>query len=395
MIYDNRLCGFLSTSENHAFEALNFFYSKVVQSPKHLAAITRVRKVHQAPAAFAVDTKCSDGVAIESQKNSSEGSEPVKHLSDTAPLHAADNQKAARNGASKKDAQPGDEDARLLELLREEVRVRNYASSTEKNYLNAVSGFLDWLTPQRARDWSTAFKEHLIWLQQIKGNAPNTVNLKAASISFFFREVLEIEPSDDLLVRMKTGKPLPKVHSRETVAKIIHSPRGIKHRLMLMLAYGCGLRLGEIWRLRCIDIDFDRKVIVVHKGKGRKDRIVMLDQALSPQLRQWMLSPHCGSIFLFETQTPGKQVSKRTIQKVYENACAKAGVDRRGGIHSLRHSFATHLLEQGVDLRYIQELLGHASSRTTEIYTHVAAHRLIEIRSPIAGLLTEEQRANI
>jgi hypothetical protein len=88
-------------------------------------------------------------------------------------LHAADNQKAARNGASKKDAQPGDEDARLLELLREEVRVRNYAGSTEKNYLNAVSGFLDWLTPQRARDWSTAFKEHLIWLQQIKGNAPN------------------------------------------------------------------------------------------------------------------------------------------------------------------------------------------------------------------------------
>ena len=151
-----------------------------------------------------------------------------------------------------------------------------------------------------------------------------------------------------------------------------------------------GIRAGKPY---IIDIDFDRKVVWVRKGKGKKDRIIMLDQDIAPFVAAWM-EAGCGRKYLFEGYVPGKAISKRTIEKVYDNACSKLGIDNQGGIHSLRHSFATHLLEQGVDLRYIQELLGHSSSKTTEIYTHVAAHRIIAIRSPIAGLLKTTGSSN-
>jgi site-specific recombinase XerD len=153
-----------------------------------------------------------------------------------------------------------------------------------------------------------------------------------------------------------------------------------------MLTYGCGLRLEEVCMLKPADIGLDRKVVWIRKGKGKKDRMVMLDDTLAPYVESW-LKNGCGKTYFFEGYTPGNHLSKRTIEKIYTNSCEKQGIDAQGGIHSLRHSFATHLLEQGVDLRYIQELLGHASSKTTEIYTHVAAHKIVAIRSPIAGLL--------
>jgi integrase/recombinase XerD len=279
-----------------------------------------------------------------------------------------------------------DENKVLLERLKKEVKARDYSSSTLRNYISAVAQFLDRLTPESSADWSEAFKEHIIWLRDKKGLSASTVNNYAASISFFFEEVLDVKPGEDFFIRMKIGKPLPRIHSRETVGKILTAPRNVKHRLMLMFGYGCGLRLGEIRSLKPTDIDFDRKVVWVRKGKGKKDRIIMLDQDIAPFVAAW-LKTGCGTTFLFEGYVPGKAISKRTIEKVYDNACLKLGIDNQGGIHSLRHSFATHLLEQGISLRYIQNLLGHASSKTTEIYTHVAAHKITEIRSPIAGLL--------
>jgi integrase/recombinase XerD len=270
------------------------------------------------------------------------------------------------------------------------VRARDYASGTLRNYMNAVSQFLERLTPESCHNRSNAFKDHLLWLRNERGLAARTVNLHAYSIKFFFEEVLEVKPGDDLLLRMKTGKPLPRIHSRETVGKIIAAPKNVKHRLMLMLAYGCGLRLGEIPVLQPTHIDFERKVLWVRKAKGKKDRIVMLDNDLAPYVAAW-LKTGCGQKYLFEGYVPGKHISKRTVEKVYSNACLKLGIDNQGGIHSLRHSFATHLLEQGEDLRYIQELLGHSRSTITEIYTHVAAHKIVEIRSPIAGLLGKAQ----
>jgi integrase/recombinase XerD len=159
----------------------------------------------------------------------------------------------------------------------------------------------------------------------------------------------------------------------------------LKHRLILMLAYGCGLRLNEIRHLKREDIERDRAVITVRQGKGKKDRIIMLDEALRPALDAY-LKKGAGRVWLFEGYDPGQMISSRTIGLIFDHACQKAGVAKKSRIHGLRHSFATHLLEQGTDLRYIQELLGHNSSKTTEIYTHVSKAAITRIRSPLAKI---------
>ncbi len=184
---------------------------------------------------------------------------------------------------------------------------------------------------------------------------------------------------------MKTGRPLPKVYSEQEISKIIAAVENPKHRLMLMLAYGCGLRLNELRHLQHEDFEFDRSIINIRKATGMKDRTVMLDQILKPKLEDYFKSTHTQSWF-FEGQYPGKMITSRTIELVYDHACLKAGIKKKGGIHYLRHSFATHLLEQGTDLRFIQELLGHSSSKTTEIYTHVSKSAITRIRSPLAKI---------
>lgn len=342
-----RLDSFLDAHGERAFEGLGFFYRKVAPSDAHMAVI----------------------------ENRMGGKEKKTAHRDESSDHSR----------SPEECSAVTDNQRLLDKLRQELRVRNYSKNTLGSYSTAVLRFLNAMTPEDCVDWAGAFKRYLIHLQDEK-LAPNTINQYAAAIQFFFQEVLEVDPGDDLRIRLKTGKPLPRVHSQENVGRIIHAPRNPKHRLMLMFAYGCGLRLGEIRMLRRKDIDPERKIVWVRKAKGRKDRMVMLDEEMLPTVREWFRYG-CGREFLFEGYTPGKSISKRTIEKVYENACTKTGIDRQGGIHSLRHSFATHLLEQGVDLRYIQELLGHNSSKTTEIYTHVAAHKLAEIRSPIAAVM--------
>jgi site-specific recombinase XerD len=281
---------------------------------------------------------------------------------------------------------PDKERIMLLDKLKLEINARNLSKKTLNNYLGAVSRFINRITVESSKDWYKAFKEHLVWLRDSQGLAPNTINTYAASISFFMEEVLEIQPGEDLLIRMKTGRTLPRVHSLQDITSIINAPSNAKHKLILMLVYGCGLRLGEVTVLKPEDIDLDRKVVWIRKAKGKKDRMVMLDDALAPYVSSW-LKDGCGKNYLFEGYASGKSLSKRTVEKIYTYACEKEGIDPHGGIQSLRHSFATHLLEQGGDLRYIQALLGHASSKTTEIYIHVAAHKIVSIRSPISGLL--------
>ncbi len=190
---------------------------------------------------------------------------------------------------------------------------------------------------------------------------------------------------------------------------ILDASSNIKHRLMLFLAYGCGLRLSEIREFEKSWIDFDRKDLRVN-GKGLKTRVVMMDDFIFEAIRKYINENKTGKKFFFEGMYPGEMISKRTISKVYYNACEKAGIAGKGGIHTLRHSFATHLLENGVDLRYIQTLtpmngistlsdsflknkkaickvlMGHSSSKTTEIYTHVSPEAVRKIKSPIACL---------
>jgi integrase/recombinase XerD len=242
-----------------------------------------------------------------------------------------------------------------------------------------------------SRPWpSTFLRKHgpPLPLREGKSNVPSrsrTVNLVTASIQFFYLTVLKSRFPLETLPRMKTGRPLPKVYSEQEIGKIISSVLNPKHRLIIMFAYGCGLRLSELSYLKREDFDLDRDIINIRKAKGMKDRSVMIDAVLKPEIEKYLKMTE-GQTWLFEGQTPGHKIATRTIELIYDHACRNAGVAKKGGIHCLRHSFATHLLEQGTDLRYIQELLGHSSSKTTEIYTHVSKSAITRIRSPIAKI---------
>ncbi len=152
-----------------------------------------------------------------------------------------------------------------------------------------------------------------------------------------------------------------------------------------LLAYGCGFRLNELRHLKHEDFEFDRDIINIRKAKGMKNRTVMLDPVLKSEVENYFKNTK-GQLWFFEGQIPRQMMAPRTIELIYDHACQKAGVIKKGGIHCLRHSFATHLLEQGTDLRFIQELLGHSSSKTTEIYTHVSKSAITRIRSPLAKI---------
>jgi site-specific recombinase XerD len=272
----------------------------------------------------------------------------------------------------------------LLKRLQEQLRLRNYSYRTIEVYTAAVGKFLvslhHWPTPQD----QDAIEKHLLALREQHHLAPRTVNLHAAAINFLYREVLDLGRAARNIPRMKTGRQLPKVYAPTDLEKIITTIVNPKHRLVIMLGYGCGLRLNELARLQPRQIDWQRNLILIH-GKGSKERQVMLDPTIAAALRQH-LDENPTLSYIFEGRTPGEPYSRRTIEMIYENACLKAKVARRGGIHSLRHSFATHLLEYGTDLRQIQVLLGHADIKTTQIYTHVSDEVVEKIKSPLAAL---------
>jgi site-specific recombinase XerD len=288
--------------------------------------------------------------------------------------------------------QPKAEDrtSSILKKLELELKTRNYSRRTVENYGAILYSYLTWLKKEPSADDSGVIKRYQLYLKEQKNYAPKTVNLATAAIVFLYNEVLGIPIVPSSLPRMKTGRPLPMVYSQADIEKIILSESNYKHRLMLMIAYACGLRLSELRFLKPEDIDLDRNIIWIRRGKGSKDRGVMLDAAIKPDITAFLRSGK-GKTYLFEGYEPGKALTSMTISKIYKHACEKAGIQPLGGIHTLRHSFATHLLEHGTDLRYIQELLGHSSSKTTEIYTHVSSSAISRIRSPIAHLKLKKE----
>jgi integrase/recombinase XerD len=184
-------------------------------------------------------------------------------------------------------------------------------------------------------------------------------------------------------VRPKPQKKLPTVLSISEVLRLLAVIQNLKHRAILTLVYSSGLRIGEVVKLKHQDVDPDRKTIHIRQGKGRKDRYTVLSTAAYLLLERYMKST-CLEEYLFPSgEGFNKPIHVRTVQHVFEKARRSAGIVKPATVHTLRHSFATHLLEEGTDLRYIQELLGHASSKTTEIYTHVSIKDVRRIKSPL------------
>lgn len=183
------------------------------------------------------------------------------------------------------------------------------------------------------------------------------------------------------IARPKKDKKLPIVLSKEEIVRMINSLDNIKHKLILQMLYGSGLRVSEAVGLRINDIDFDRRLINIHGGKGRKDRVTIVSTTTLGNIEKY-LQEYQPLKYLFESAESGKRLNMRSIQNIVYSSIAKAGVKKDASAHSLRHSFATHLLEAGTDIRYIQELLGHARLETTQIYTHVANSNFEKIKSP-------------
>ena len=201
----------------------------------------------------------------------------------------------------------------------------------------------------------------------------------------FYRKVFSREMDIDQIERPRREHRLPNVLSKEEVAAILSSPVNLKHRAMLGLIYACGLRRGELLNLRPADVSSDRKLLLIKQGKGKKDRVTPISDKVIHMLREYYIA-YKPVTWLFEGQKSGEPYTAGSLQEVLKLSVAKAHIKKPVTLHWLRHSYATHLLEAGTDLRYIQELLGHKSSKTTEIYTHVSQKSIQQIKTPFDDL---------
>ena len=266
-----------------------------------------------------------------------------------------------------------------LKRLEEELRLRAYSSKTVKAYVGALKNYLE-----AGGGMERESMKRFVLAKLGEGKAPESVNVVLNALRFYRRYVLgELEVLDVPLVRRNLK--LPVVFTKKEVGWILDEVRNVKHRLILALMYGAGLRVSEVVKLRVGDLRFEEGLMMIRQAKGGKDRLSLIPTSLMDELKRFC-SGKQGSSWLFESERGGR-LTERTVQKVFERALENAQLKwdfrKQGGIHSLRHSFATHLLEQGTDLRYVQELLGHANLKTTQRYTHVMSSALRRIHSPL------------
>lgn len=245
--------------------------------------------------------------------------------------------------------------------MKRELLSRKYSYRTVKGYLYYNKDFLNY-TKKRSSDINdNDIKNYILYLAEEKQSATSTLNQAINALKFYYGSMQKKKFVYEIK-RPRKDKKLPVVLSKEEVAKIINSMDNLKHRTILMLTYSAGLRVGEVVRLKPEDIDSKRMLIHIKGAKGRKDRYVMLSEKALEILRQYW-KKYRPEKWLFSGAKEGRYLSTRTADKIFRNACDKAGIKKDVSLHTLRHSFATHLLEGGTDLRYIQELLGHSHTK--------------------------------
>jgi site-specific recombinase XerD len=264
------------------------------------------------------------------------------------------------------------------------LRQKRYSPSTVVNYVSQFEGFLNHF-PDDITVLSTShvaeYMRHLIEIKKISSSSQNVV---INAIKFYFEKVRGEVTKRYCFERPVREQRLPVVLGENEVAQLLKSCSNIKHKAMLYLIYAAGLRRSEAIAMQIRDIDRDRSLINIVGGKGKKDRVTLLSSKLLLILDEYLLQ-YKPKQYLFEGQNGGAY-SETSLQKVFESSLRRAGIGKAATLHTLRHSFATHLLENGTDIRYIQALLGHNSSKTTEIYTHVTRKGIDKIRSPLDNL---------
>lgn len=266
------------------------------------------------------------------------------------------------------------------------MRSRRYSESTVNTYSEALIIFLRFYSEKKleeiCNDDLINFNNEYILKNGLSASYQNQM---VNSIKLFFQTVQNRKMEIELIHRPKKSKTLPNVLSKEEVKSILNALGNLKHKAMLSLIYSCGLRRGELLNLKLTDIDSKRNLVIIRNAKGKKDRIVPLSPKILELLREYFLSFKPKN-WLFEGQDKNSQYDERSLANVMKQALTKCKITKPASLHWLRHSFATHLLENGTDLRYIQELLGHSSSKTTEIYTHVSNKSIQNIISPFDTL---------
>ena len=265
-----------------------------------------------------------------------------------------------------------------LQELKNLCILKGFSQQTIKSYYYNVKKFLEFLDKSRLNPSNDSVKSYFLTLNL----SINSMRLKYASLRFFFSEVLKKPFTTNEIPIKKKEKILPKVISKEKIKKMIESTENIKHKLIIKLFYSSGLRLQELIDLKRKNIDFDRNLIYIIKGKGKKDRITLISENLKLDLLKYYSNYNFSTEYIFEGRN-GKY-TKKSVQKVLDSLSKKIGTKITP--HMLRHSFATHLLEQGTDIRHIQKLLGHSDLSTTEIYTKVSNKDLSNIKSPLDNL---------
>jgi integrase/recombinase XerD len=279
--------------------------------------------------------------------------------------------------------------AELLDRMLMDMELRNYSPHTIKAYLWHARAFEKLFGKSAEQLGEQAVRQYLHYLTTTKGVSISNITIAYSSLKFLYVHVLERDWNVNKLPRAKKEKKLPFVLSYQEVKRLFDVVDNVKHRLMLMTTYSAGLRVSETANLKLNDIDSQRMQIRVKQGKGNKDRYTLLSEQLLQSLRYyWRI--YRPSDFLFPGNDANKPINVKTIQRVMTNARVKAGIKKPATMHTLRHSFATHLLEQGVDIFTIQKLLGHSHIRTTCIYIHIQRKNIVKIINPLDQLLGDE-----
>jgi site-specific recombinase XerD len=281
--------------------------------------------------------------------------------------------------------------AHVLPALQQRLKLKAYSASTIKTYLNEMSQLLqiintipaDELTPEHLR-------RYLVYCYEKLKLTENTLHSRINALKFYYEQVLKRERFFWEIPRPKKQNLLPQIFNQDEIASIINSVTNKKHKTMLMLSYSAGLRVSEVVVLKTYNIDSKRMTIFINQAKGKKDRIVTLSPVLLVMLRDYALKYKPDKKgYLFEGSSKGAPYSTRSLQEVLQGAKMKAGIMKPGSIHSLRHSFATHLIERGTDVTMIQKLLGHNDLKTTLRYLHTSNKDLLKIISPLDDLALE------
>jgi integrase/recombinase XerD len=267
-----------------------------------------------------------------------------------------------------------------------EMQLRNLSPNTIEDYTRQMVGYCKYFGRSPAELGDTEIKEYLHHLLVVRELSWSSVNVCYCALRFFYVKVMKYPWNVENIPRPKTGTILPEILSDNELIRLFNVLTNFKHRIILMTIYSAGLRVGEVTRLKPAHIDSDRMLIRVEQSKGRKDRYTLLSASLLPELRTYY-QQFRPRTWLFEGRTPGKAITVETVQRIFKKAREAAGIRKKASVHTLRHCFATHLMENGTDIFRIKEFMGHRSIQTTLRYIHVRREYLRQAASPLDILL--------